>query len=105
MRYPRVGQRVALAAGLLALLLVPWSAPARAQEAQPAKPAVASAQAAEEIAPGSKDARERTGVYVFLVWLWSVLIVLVFILRAKVKDVDRLHDMRYFQDGDKAPGG
>ncbi len=91
----RARRKLALA-GLLVLLLLNSLPEAAARQVPAGKTAVEPEQAPAEVQTGPKDARERTGAYVFLVWLWSVIIVLVFVLRAKVKDVDRLHDMLYF---------
>ena len=73
----------------------PQPAPAakKALEAAPAP-----AKAGQEVVPGTRNPKERMGVYVFMAWLWISIIVLVYILRAKVKEADRLFDARYFKD-------
>jgi len=96
---------------LLAVLFTLLFAPdfIRAQQASPppqpapaAKKALeaapAPAKAGQEVVPGTRNPKERMGVYVFMAWLWISIIVLVYILRAKVKEADRLFDARYFKD-------
>lgn len=51
---------------------------------------------AQEVVPGPRTPKERMGVYVFMAWLWASIIVLIFILRAKVREADRLFEARYF---------
>jgi hypothetical protein len=58
-------------------------------------------QADEEgktIIPSPKDIKERTAIYVFLGWIWLAIIVLVFVLRAKIREVDRLLCIRFFRN-------
>ena len=104
-RTARVG--CVLLAVLFALLLA--SDFIRAQQASPApqpapaakkalEAAPAPSKAGQEIIPGTRNPKERIGVYVFMAWLWISIIVLVYILRAKVKEADRLFDAGYFKD-------
>lgn len=48
------------------------------------------------IHPGPQDIKERTAIYVFLIWIWSIIIVLIYILRKKIMEADRLHKLAYF---------
>lgn len=50
---------------------------------------------AEKIIPSPKDIKESTGIYVFLVWMWIAIFVLVYILRLKIKEADRLYQFRF----------
>ncbi len=52
----------------------------------------------EKIFAGPKDIKERIAVYVFLGWLWLSIAVLVYILRLKIQEIDRLHDFSYFSE-------
>ncbi|MBM3284501.1 MAG: hypothetical protein FJY81_01375 [Candidatus Aminicenantes bacterium] len=58
-------------------------------EAQPEAPP-------EKIVAGPQNIKEKTAVYVFLGWLWISIGVLVYILRLKIKEVDRLHAIKFF---------
>lgn len=49
----------------------------------------------DEIVPGPKDIKESTGIYVFVSWLWLSIVILIFFLRLKIKEVDRLLGLRY----------
>ena len=73
----------------------PQPAPAakKAVEAAPAP-----AKAGQEVVPGPRNPKERMGLYIFMAWLWVSIIFLVFVLRAKVKEADRLFEAQYFKD-------
>jgi len=69
-----------------------------AQEIPPEQPAQ-KAQVMEDqgkIIPSPKDIKERTAIYVFIGWMWLSITVLIFILRAKIKETDRLYHLRFF---------
>lgn len=55
----------------------------------------------EEILPGPTNIKEGTAILVFVGWMWLSIIVLIFILRAKIKEVDRLHHIKFFNETDK----
>ena len=70
-----------------------------AQEAVPEeKNQEAQVEQGKTIIPSAKDFKERTAIYVFVGWMWLSIIVLVFILRAKIKEADRLHSIKFFSD-------
>lgn len=48
------------------------------------------------IHPGPQDIKEQTAIYVFLIWIWSIIIVLIYVLRKKIMEADRLHKLAYF---------
>ncbi|MCJ7582420.1 MAG: hypothetical protein MUP98_18040 [Candidatus Aminicenantes bacterium] len=50
----------------------------------------------EVIVPGPTDIKQTTAIYVFLGWIWLSIGVLIFFLRLKIKEVDRLHDLGFF---------
>jgi len=50
----------------------------------------------ETIVPAPKNIVEATAVYIFLGWIWLSIVILIFFLRLKIKEVDRLHDLGYF---------
>ncbi len=49
----------------------------------------------EKIIPSPQNIKEQTGIYVFVVWMWISIVVLIYILRLKIKEVDRLHKLRF----------
>lgn len=50
----------------------------------------------EKIIPSPKNIKESTAIYVFLAWMWVAIFVLVYVLRQKIKEVDRLHKIKFF---------
>jgi hypothetical protein len=50
----------------------------------------------EKIVPGAKNIKESTGIYIFLGWMWLSILVLVYFLKLKVKEADRLHHLKYY---------
>jgi len=50
----------------------------------------------EEIHAGPKDIKEEIGIYVFLGWLWFSIFVMIYLLRQKIRELDRLHSFKYF---------
>lgn len=50
----------------------------------------------EKIIAGPQTIKERTAILVFLGWMWVSIGVLIYLLRLKIKEVDRLHRARYF---------
>lgn len=59
----------------------------------------------ERVVPSPRDIKERTAIYVFIVWIWLAIIVLVYFLRLKVREADRLFRLKYFtkEKGSKSP--
>ncbi len=74
-------------AGLARAQTVPPSAESQTAQAKP-KP--------EKIVSGPHNIKERTAVYVFLGWLWVSIAVLVYFLRLKIKEIDRVYNLRFF---------
>ncbi len=52
----------------------------------------------KKVVPTPKDIKESTGIYVFVGWMWLAVFVLVFFLRLKIKEVDRLYRLGYFSN-------
>jgi len=50
----------------------------------------------EKIIPSPKNIKERTALYVFIGWMWLAIFVLIFILRLKIKEADRLYRLKFF---------
>lgn len=71
-----------------------------AQQVPPEEP-IQQTQVAEEqgkIIPSPKNIKESTAIYVFIGWVWLSIVVLIFILRAKIKEVDRLYHIKFFSE-------
>jgi hypothetical protein len=49
----------------------------------------------EKIIPSPQNIKESTGIYVFVAWMWIAIFVLIYILRLKIKEVDRLLKLRF----------
>ena len=60
----------------------------------------AQVEQGKTIIPSPKDIKEKTAIYVFVGWMWLSIIVLIFILRAKIREVDRLHRIKFFSSQD-----
>lgn len=97
---------------LILALIVPWSGLFGRQSSESASPASQIAQQEEEqkvqaeaqpekIIPGPQNIKESTAIYVFLGWLWISIGVLIYILRLKIKEADRLHAIKFFTLGRK----
>lgn len=67
------------------------------QEQMQEGPAAPATEEEEKMVPGPKTAQERTAVYVFLVWIWAAVFVLIYIFRGKIKESDRLYQLKYFE--------
>ena len=52
----------------------------------------------ETIVPGPSGIKQATAIYVFLGWIWLSIGVLIFLLRLKIKEVDRLHRLGVFSE-------
>jgi hypothetical protein len=50
----------------------------------------------EKLIPSPKNIKEGTAIYVFLGWMWLSIFVLIYILRLKIKEVDRLFRLKFF---------
>ncbi len=52
----------------------------------------------ETIVPAPSGIQQATAIYVFLGWIWLSIGVLIFFLRLKIKEVDRLHKLGFFSE-------
>jgi|Deesub1362B_J571_1020462.scaffolds.fasta_scaffold00002_161 type II secretory pathway component PulF len=46
---------------------------------------------------GPLNIKEKIAVLVFLSWLWLSIVVLVYLLIQKIREADRLHEIKYFE--------
>jgi hypothetical protein len=58
-------------------------------------------EVSERIVPGPQGIKESTSMYVFIAWMWLAILVLVYFLRLKIKEVDRLLEIRFLSDKKK----
>jgi hypothetical protein len=50
----------------------------------------------EKVVPSPQNIKEKTAINVFLSWIWVSIFVLIYIIRLKIKEVDRLYGLKYF---------
>ena len=79
---------------------------ARVQEAPQTslKPAAAAAPG-QETPAAPRPARERMAVYVLLAWVWLSIAVLLWLLRLRVREADRVYLMGLGRAVEKSPKG
>lgn len=88
---------------MIILLLLPFSFISEA-ETQEASISSSQEKASEKvIRPGPNNIKEKVGIYVFLIWFWGIIFVLIYILRKKVIETDRLHRLSYFDSPQGKP--
>ncbi len=68
--------------------------PQSVQEQQETAPQTEAEE--EKIVPSPKNIKEGTAIYVFVGWMWLSIFVLIYILRLKIKEVDRLYRIKFF---------
>lgn len=87
-------------AAFLFLLLLSWvgvsycSAEQDVTQAQTSTPQ--EKEEPEKIAGTPKDAKQKTGIWVFVVWMWISVFVIIYFLRLKIKEADRLYRLRFY---------
>jgi len=72
---------------------------ASAQEKQETAPQTEVEE--EKIIPSPKNIKEGAAIYVFLGWMWLSIFVLIYILRLKIMEVDRLYRLKFFSTNKK----
>jgi hypothetical protein len=50
----------------------------------------------EKIIGAPQDIKQNTGILVFVAWMWISVFVLIYFLRLKIKEADRLYRLRFF---------
>lgn len=50
----------------------------------------------EKIIGAPQDIKQRTGILVFVIWMWISVFVLIYFLRLKIKEADRLYRFRFY---------
>lgn len=72
-----------------------------AQQVNQEKTVSAQEEVSEKIVPGPQGIKESTGIYVFIAWVWLAILVLIYFLRLKIKEVDRLLEIRFLAEKKK----
>ena len=49
----------------------------------------------KKIIPSPENTQEAAGIYVFLGWVWLSIFILIYILRLKVREADRLYRLGF----------
>ena len=100
-------RRVVAAAGILVLgsFLSAGLPEARVQEAAQASVKPAAAAPGQEKPAALRPAKERMAVYVILGWVWFSIGVLLWILRLRIREADRVHRMGLSRAGKAQPKG
>ncbi len=60
---------------------------------------ISDEEVTDVIVPAPKNQKEAIGIYIFLAWIWISIIVLIYILCLKVKETDRIHQLKFFPKG------
>ena len=95
-RMPRYIFVLVILAGMILLSLLP-STSLWAQQPEPSeKPQTEKEEIQEVIVPAPKDIKEAIGIYVFIGWMWLSIFVLIYVLRQKIKEVDRIYRLKFF---------
>ncbi|MCD6193730.1 MAG: hypothetical protein B5M54_04990 [Candidatus Aminicenantes bacterium 4484_214] len=50
----------------------------------------------ESVKPGPVNLKEKTAILVFLGWMWLVIAILIYLLIQKIREVDRLYEIKYY---------
>jgi hypothetical protein len=50
----------------------------------------------EKIFGAPQNVKEKAGIWVFVAWMWISVFVLVYFLRLKIAEADRLHGIRFY---------
>ncbi len=89
---------------LLGLLLTQgFSSTCLAQEPTSSQEPEAGETESIEIIGAPRNITEHIAIYVFLGWLWLSILVLIYLLRLKIKESDRLNNFEYFLSVQKKP--
>jgi hypothetical protein len=93
---PRQKIFLIILAGIICLSLVLCVSAWAQRPESSAKSRLEPEEMPEKIKPAPKDIKEAVGIYVFLGWIWISIFVLVFILRQKIKETDRIYRLKFF---------
>jgi hypothetical protein len=84
----------------LFLLLLAWIGTPYCPAQQDAEQTVTSdpqeKQEPEKIIGATPDIKQKTGIWVFVAWMWVSILVLIYFLRLKIIEADRLYRLRFY---------
>ena len=86
------------AVGLVVLFLMVSALVGGLYAQQPAETAPQVDGQSGKVHPGPKNITEKVEICVFLAWVWGVIFLLIFVLRHKIKEMDRLYEIKYFSN-------
>jgi hypothetical protein len=92
-------KRVLVLAVLFLFLLVsfgPLLNSAQQTVEEPQTDTARSEEESEKIVASPQNIKEETGIFVFIGWMWLSIFVLVFFLRLKIREADRLFRLKFF---------
>jgi len=95
------GKRVLVHMVLFCFLLVsfgPLLYPAQQTVEELQTDTAQSEEESEKIVASPQNIKEETGIFVFVGWMWLSICVLVFFLRLKIREADRLFRLKFFSD-------
>jgi len=52
----------------------------------------------EKIIPSPQNIKESTAIYVFVGWMWASIFILIYFLKLKIKESDRLFKLKFFSE-------
>lgn len=85
---------------LLLLFLFSWAfvppSPAQQEVRKENTEEIQANEEPEKVVGAPQDIKEKTGILVFVAWMWISIAVLVYFLRLKIKETDRLYSIKYF---------
>jgi hypothetical protein len=61
----------------------------------PTTPQLQQEKPPEEIHPAPANIKQKVGLLVFLGWLWLSILVLIYFLRLKIQEADRLYELEF----------
>lgn len=84
----------------LFLLLLSWVGVSYCSTEQDVTPAQTSTpqekEEPEKIVGTPQDAKQKIGIWVFVAWMWISVFVIIYFLRLKIKEADRLYRLRFY---------
>jgi hypothetical protein len=84
----------------LFLLLWVWigapTCPAQEKAERPEDVDLQQKEEPEKIVGAPQDVKQKFGIWVYVAWMWVSVFVLIFFLRLKIKEADRLYRLRFF---------
>ena len=94
---PHRKKTAALAFFLIFFLITPIFPCSLSQQPQVnTSPEIQQEKPPEKIHPAPQNIKEKIGLLVFLGWLWLSIFVLIYFLRLKIQEADRLYELEFY---------